>query len=195
MACSSTRRWAALIVFLLLWFQPVAFLQGLANNTKLSESKGFTWLRGWDNTTAQRLLVFIEGMLPQINLSVFLILIPIIIIFAIGFERIPYIGDFESKVHSMVCFFIVSNFVYIVLAGSVLQQLQDIIDNPSLDLIVEILSTTIPEQATFLMGYILFNGFVGFPVAQHTAIACTIALCSCSSRQSCITIHAGLEVP
>ena len=153
----------ALSAFLLLWIVPVTAIQAVANLEALAQIPAFSFLREWVKSDFAQ---FVQGMLPQVILTVFLALVPILIRLAVGFERIPNAGLLEKKVRDWVCFFyIVSNFLYVVMAGSLLEKLDEIRNNPQLNTIIDILGTTIPAQATFLMGYILFNGCVGFPVS------------------------------
>lgn len=159
---------AALTALCMFWFIPVAFLQGLANLTALSETRAFRFLRPVitsTNPTVVRILSVVEGALPPLVLTVFLILVPIVFRIAIAQERIGSKGGFESKVRTQFFVFLVfSNFVFVVLAGVFLDRLQSIINNFTFATVVGILGNAVPKQASFLMTYVLINAFMGSPL-------------------------------
>ncbi len=159
---------AGLTAFCMFWFIPVAFLQGLANLESLSKTRAFSFLRPVINSndkTVQRILSVVEGALPPLVLTVFLILVPIIFRLAIAQERIGSKGGFESKVRTQFFVFLVfSNFVFIVLAGVFLDRLEALINNFTFATVVNILGNAVPKQASFLMTYVLIGAFMSSPL-------------------------------
>lgn len=151
-------------LFAVFWFGPVACIQALGKLNKLAKDfPGVTFLGDLvesTNTDAKNFVAFVENILPVLLLFIILQLVPMLFRFIIGFERIAGCGAFEGKIRShLFVFYVMSNFFYVVITGSVLQQLKAMLNDPRK--IVSILSKTVPAQATFLMKYVLINSFLG----------------------------------
>lgn len=102
----------------------------------------------------------VEGLLPPLILFVVLLVMPLLFRFIISFERIHSRVLVEAKTRNFLFFFyIMSNFFYVVVIGSVFEKLRDILENPGQ--IVQLLSNSVPKQSTFLMKYVLINAFLG----------------------------------
>lgn len=139
------------------WTIPSTFIQAMGNLEELSEE--FTFLRGFIADYPDVVKV-IEGLLPPLSLFVLLLLIPIFMRYVVGFERIHSKIQVEAKIRNfLILFYVMSNFVYVVILGSVLKKLSSILDNPTR--IVNLLSNSVPAQATFLMKYVMINAFLG----------------------------------
>lgn len=149
--------------FVFFWFAPVTGIQALKNLDNMASIPAFAFLKPLVTSTnpeTRRFVGLIQGLLPPLLLFVILQLVPMFFRFIIGFERIADKGHFESKIRTYLFFFyVVSNFFYVVLTGSVLDEFRQLVDDPRI--IVQLLSTTVPDQATFLMKYVLINAFLG----------------------------------
>lgn len=141
----------------ILWTIPAGLIQALGNFKGISSEGDFL-----DRFVERHpdFAKFLEGVLPPLLLFVVLLLIPLVVRFVVSFERIHSRTLVEAKIRNFLFFFyVMSNFVYVVIIGSVFQKLRAIIENPAT--IVSLLSTSVPAQATFLMKYVLINAFLG----------------------------------
>lgn len=150
---------ALLTALALFWTIPATFIQALGNLSQFAKK--------WPNSFVHDIVEnapgfadFLEGVLPPLLLFVILLLIPVIMRFIVSFERIHSRPLVEAKIRNyLFLFYIMSNFVYVVIIGSVFKKFKAVLDNPTT--IVSLLSTSVPAQATFLMKYVLINSFLG----------------------------------
>mmetsp|Transcript_8979 Transcript_8979/g.16174 ORF Transcript_8979/g.16174 Transcript_8979/m.16174 type:complete len:785 (-) Transcript_8979:46-2400(-) len=150
------------ILICLFWSAISLAVSALGNLSALSQVSGFSWLEPVLDLP-EVVLNFIEGFLPPLLLIVMSKLPPIIFKILVSLCRYPWIAAMEATVRDywfMFLFF--TNFVFILVSGSVLSQLQALIDNPTS--ILDILATSIPAQSLFFLNYVLQNSFIGFPV-------------------------------
>lgn len=152
-----------LTAFTIFWFFPITAIQSLSNLEELADVKPFAFLAGLVNSRSaavQNFVRSIEGVLPALILFILLQLIPLFFRFVIAFERIASKGMFESKIKlHLFVFYVFSNFFFVVITGSVLSELRNMIDDPKQ--IMALLGRSVPAQATFLMKYVLINSFLG----------------------------------
>lgn len=153
---------AALTALALFWTIPAGLIQAC---TSLKEvSKELEFLQGFVKGNPG-FVRFLEGVLPPLLLFVALLLIPLIVRFVVSFERIHSRPIMEGKIRNyLFLFYIMSNFIYVVIIGSITKKLKAIIDNPTT--IISLLSTSVPGQASFLMKYVLVNAFLGSTVGM-----------------------------
>ncbi|CAN8063804.1 unnamed protein product [Agarophyton chilense] len=141
------------------WTVPATSIQALNNLQELADKWPDSFLTGFieNNPGFARLL---QGILPPLLLYVLLLIVPLIIRLVVNFERIHSRVLLEAKIRNFIFFFyIMSNFFYVVVIGSVFQKLKELFENPAQ--IVGILSVSVPAQSTFLMKYVLINAFLG----------------------------------
>lgn len=152
-----------LFAFCASWFFVIAGLQGLSNIKELSRTPAFKFLAPMANSqnpSTVATVQFVQGVLPPLLLFILLQLVPMLFRFVIGFERITSLGHFEAKIRSFLfLFYTMSNFVFVVTTGSILKDIQKIVDNPNQ--LFDFLATAVPAQATFLMKYVLISSFLG----------------------------------
>ncbi len=149
--------------FTAFWFIPITGIQWLSNLEDLSKTRGLEFLKDIVNSRSvatQNFVRSVEGVLPPLILFGLLQLIPMLFRFVIGFERIADKGRFESKIKlHLFVFYVASNFFFVVITGSVLAKLAEMIEDPRK--IMTLLGESVPDQSTFLMKYMLINSFLG----------------------------------
>lgn len=144
------------------WTIPAGVIQALGNFKSFAEQYPDSFLQSIEENHPG-FAKFLEGFLPPLLLFVVLLLIPLVVKLVVSFERIHSKVLYDAKVRNYLFFFyVVSNFVYVVLLGSVFKQLRALIQSPTS--IVSLLSTTVPAQSTFLMKYVVINAFLGSTV-------------------------------
>eukprot|EP00188_Purpureofilum_apyrenoidigerum_P001346 Plantae.Rhodophyta-Purpureofilum_apyrenoidigerum.ctg1730.p1 GENE.Plantae.Rhodophyta-Purpureofilum_apyrenoidigerum.ctg1730~~Plantae.Rhodophyta-Purpureofilum_apyrenoidigerum.ctg1730.p1 ORF type:complete len:758 (+),score=156.19 Plantae.Rhodophyta-Purpureofilum_apyrenoidigerum.ctg1730:490-2763(+) len=156
--------WAWMVVFLVFWGIIVAFAaQSLANLSQLGNIPALSWLEPIV-TASPFLLGFLEGFLPPIVVLVLTMLPPILLAIFVSLEAIPSQGLMNNKQRNMVFIFLFFvRFVYVVLAGTALTYLNDMINNPQS--IVNRLASGIPEQSGFFLNLLLASCFIGNAIA------------------------------
>lgn len=148
---------AALTALAAFWTVPSGFIQALSNFEGLAGR--YSFLADFEKYNPG-FVDFLEGILPPLLLFLALLLVPLVMRFVISFERIYSRPLVESKIRNyLFLFYVMSNFVYVILIGSVLKKFREIVENPAE--IVSFLSTSVPGQATFLMKYVIINAFLG----------------------------------
>eukprot|EP00189_Rhodosorus_marinus_P007467 CAMPEP_0184753982 /NCGR_PEP_ID=MMETSP0315-20130426/44382_1 /TAXON_ID=101924 /ORGANISM="Rhodosorus marinus, Strain UTEX LB 2760" /LENGTH=762 /DNA_ID=CAMNT_0027233381 /DNA_START=237 /DNA_END=2525 /DNA_ORIENTATION=+ len=155
----SINLWVWLIVVLCFWAPVTTAIMGLANLETLAEIPAFSWLA--DILSASEAVKgLIEGFLPPL-ITIVLALLPamLMVIFA-GLERHPSLEMAQNKQRTMrFIFLFFASFLYVVLAGTALEYLDILINDPTE--IVPLLAQAIPEQATFFLNYVLTACFIG----------------------------------
>lgn len=150
---------AVLTALAAFWTVPAGVIQALGNFQSLASRFPNSFIASFNENNPD-FVKFLEGILPPLLLFLVLLLVPLVMRFVISFERIHSRPLVESKIRNyLFLFYVMSNFVYVILIGSVLKQLEAIWNNPTS--IVSFLSTSVPGQATFLMKYVLINSFLG----------------------------------
>lgn len=150
---------AALTALAIFWTIPSSFIQALGNFSAFAEKYPNSFLADLEENHAG-FVDFLEGILPPLLLFVVLLLVPILMRLIISFERIASRTLVEAKIRNFLfLFYTMSNFIYVVVIGSVFKKFKEVIDNPTT--IVSLLSSSVPAQATFLMKYVLINAFLG----------------------------------
>lgn len=150
----------------LFWIIPVTAIMGLANLSALADitisgRQPFSFLDNVANWSPV-LKSLIESLLPVIILSVFLSLIPTFLRMFVSISRIASIAKTDNIVRDWYFNFIVfSNFLFVALAGTLLNDLQRIISKPSST--IDLLATAVPKQAAFIMNFILLKALSETP--------------------------------
>lgn len=155
---------ACLTGLAILWTFPAGFIQALGNFDEFAKKWPDSFISSFKENNPD-FASFLEGVLPPLLLFLVLLIIPVIVRFVVSFERIHSLVQVEAKVRNYLYFFyFMSNFVYVVVIGSVFSKFKAILDDPTE--LVSLLSTSVPAQATFLMKYVLINAFLGSTVGM-----------------------------
>ncbi|CDF38436.1 unnamed protein product [Chondrus crispus] len=154
------------VLLTLFWIIPVTAIMGLANLRALADitirgDQPFSFL---DNVSNWSPVVtgLIESLLPAIILSVFLGLVPTFLRMFVSVSRVGSLGNLDNTVRDWYFNFVTfSNFLFVALAGTLLNDLQQIISDPSST--IDLLATAVPKQAGFVMNFILLKALSETP--------------------------------
>ncbi|CAN8070595.1 unnamed protein product [Agarophyton chilense] len=154
------------MLLVLFWIIPVTFIMGLTNLQNLAgiEIRGknpFSFLDGVEDWLPA-LNGFIESFLPAIILSVFLSLIPTFLRAFVSISKVSSIAKIDMQVRDWYFTFVVfSNFLFVIVAGSLLDKLAEIIKEPGQA--AEFLASSAPKQGAFMMNFILLKALSETP--------------------------------
>mmetsp|Transcript_7612 Transcript_7612/g.23076 ORF Transcript_7612/g.23076 Transcript_7612/m.23076 type:complete len:751 (+) Transcript_7612:61-2313(+) len=145
--------WGVLFVLLAFWGVISTAIMSLANLSNLASIPALSWLAPIMNASPF-IRSLLEGFLPPV-LSLLLTVMPVLILSAlVALEGIPSQGLMTARQRNVVFIFIFfAEFLFIVIAGTALQQLSSMIENPTG--IVDKLALGIPQQSGFFLNYIL----------------------------------------
>lgn len=150
----------------LFWLIPVTMIMGLANLSALADitirdQQPFSFLDNVANWSPV-LKSLIESLLPVIILSVFLSLIPTFFRMFVSVSRVASTAKTDNIVRDWYFIFVIfSNFLFVALAGTLLNDLQRIISDPGST--IDLLATAVPKQAAFIMNFILLKALSETP--------------------------------
>lgn len=160
------RKLVSFILLMLLtffWIVPVTFLQGIANLEALIKLDAFSWLDFIEDLPGP-VLGLISGYLPPLILVIFLALIPIFIRLLVGIQRQHSLGTVDALQRNYYFNFLVfSNLIFVALSGSVIAYAKQLIDDPAS--VVNLLASSIPVQATFMINFILILALSQVPLS------------------------------
>lgn len=149
---------AFVVMFTLSWTIISAFVVGLASLSSLSRLEPFSWLEPvleW----SPALVGLIEGVLPTVVLAVLISLIPALFRFLVGKERITSLPTVEKKTRDyFYVFTIYGTFFSIALGGSILNDINAIIEDPTS--IIDSLAQGTPKLGLFFATYIIVQTFI-----------------------------------
>eukprot|EP01117_Protostelium_nocturnum_P016394 TRINITY_DN6490_c0_g1_i1.p1 TRINITY_DN6490_c0_g1~~TRINITY_DN6490_c0_g1_i1.p1 ORF type:complete len:787 (-),score=254.11 TRINITY_DN6490_c0_g1_i1:26-2386(-) len=160
--------WSLLVILFIFWSVPVTAITAFANLKELQKYHGadvIVWLANQSDLIRELL----EGFLPTIALSVFLVLLPFILKIVITMYKHLLNSQYDRLLMSAMWFFLVVNvFLGSVATGTImnLRYIESLVDEPldSLLNISEMLAASLPSQSLRFMNYIAFEGFVGYPL-------------------------------
>lgn len=165
-ATADVRKLISFILLMLLtffWIVPVTFLQGLANLEALVKLDAFKWLDFIEDLPGP-VLGLISGYLPPLVLIIFLALIPVFIRLLVGIQRQHSLGTVDALQRNYYFNFLVfSNLIFVALTGSIIAYAKQLIDDPAS--IVNLLASSIPQQATFMINFILLLALSQVPLS------------------------------
>eukprot|EP00177_Eucheuma_denticulatum_P000975 GFKZ01001764.1.p1 GENE.GFKZ01001764.1~~GFKZ01001764.1.p1 ORF type:complete len:800 (-),score=119.57 GFKZ01001764.1:2043-4442(-) len=156
----------AAILLTLFWIIPVTFIMSLTNISSLAAieingDRPFEFLEGvagWPSAV----LGLIEGLLPAIILSVFLSLVPTFLRIFVNLSRVSSNATVDRLVRNYYFnFLIFSNFLFVAFAGTLLTDLQTIIQEPPE--VVNLLAKALPQQGAFIMNFVLLKALSESP--------------------------------
>ncbi|PRP76079.1 hypothetical protein PROFUN_12884 [Planoprotostelium fungivorum] len=156
---------ALLAVLFVFWSIPVGIITAFSNLQALSQFHAadiIVWMAGQSDLIRSLL----EGFLPTLGLSLFLVILPFVLKFIITLRNYLLNSEYDRMLMSAHWFFLVINvFLFSVATSTVLsfRYFWEVLGEP-LELlnISELLATSLPSQALRFMNYIAFEGFSGF---------------------------------
>lgn len=152
----------ASIALTLLWIIPITAIMALTSLSSLSKleigverSTPFSFLDGLIEDYPQ-VNSLIESLLPSIILSVFLSLIPVFLRIFVNISRVSSNAQADMHVRDWYFNFVVfSNFLFVIVSGSLLTSIQEIAKEPSK--MASFLASSAPKQGAFLMNFIILK--------------------------------------
>ncbi|KAI0564173.1 phosphate transporter [Gracilaria domingensis] len=154
------------MLLVIFWIIPVTFIMSLTNLQQLAdlEIRGqtpFSFLDGVQDWLPA-LNGFIESFLPAIILSVFLSMIPTFFRILVSISRVSSVAKIDMYIRDWYFTFVVfSNFLFVIVAGSLLEKLVEIIQEPGQA--AEFLASSAPKQGAFMMNFILLKALSETP--------------------------------
>ncbi|KAJ3695669.1 hypothetical protein LUZ60_001046 [Juncus effusus] len=147
----------ALFFLTFFYMVPITFVQTLANIEGIEKAVPFLK----PLIEIKFIKSFIQGFLPGIVLKIFLIVLPMILMFMSKFEGHISVSALERKSAFKYYFFLIVNvFFGSILAGAAFQQLNTFL-NQSANEIPKTIGVAIPQKATFFITYIMVDGWAG----------------------------------
>ncbi|XP_021760147.1 CSC1-like protein At4g02900 [Chenopodium quinoa] len=149
----------AIALFFLIFFYmvPITFVQSLANINGIE--KVFPFLKHL--VEKEVVTSFIQGYIPGIILKIFLLLIPMIIMFMSKIEGFTSFSSLERVAARKYHLFILVNvFLVSIIAGTALEQLKTFLHQPPSE-IPKTVGASMPMKATFFITYIMVDGWAG----------------------------------
>jgi uncharacterized small protein (DUF1192 family) len=144
---------------LVFWGVILAFIAAISQLSSLESV--FPFLNDLD-TAAYSIL---EGLLPVIIMMIFISLIPITMSFlAMYFERRKTHSQVQYEVFQWFYMYQIATVYFFLLAGSTLNSISDIVDNPGSVLIY--LSAALPTTSIFFMNYCITTLFITVPLVS-----------------------------
>lgn len=136
---------------MLFWTIPVAFITTLTSLDNLMLWVPFLKpMMSWHPS----IVAFLEGFLPGLALIIFNAILPLILFVIADVQGVASFSEREmSMMNKYFSFQVFNNFLVISLAGTALNALDAMIENPTQ--IPIILATSIPSQATFYINYMI----------------------------------------
>ncbi|CAO2839700.1 unnamed protein product [Amaranthus hypochondriacus] len=149
---------AVALFFLIFFFMvPITFVQSLANIDGIE--KVFPFLKHLIEKRSVR--SFVQGYLPGIILKIFLLLVPIVLMFMSKIEGFTSFSSLERKAAAKYHLFILVNvFLVSIIAGTALQQLKKFLHQAPSE-IPKTVGVSMPMKATFFITYIMVDGWAG----------------------------------
>lgn len=148
------------LVFLLVffWTVPVAFVSTLVSLQNLTKVAPFL-------KPVLELSAFvkgaIEGFMSSLALLIFFAILPLILQLFSKLEGIPSQSEVDRSVlGKLFIFMIVNKFLFLTFAGSAVDKLKDMLDNPSQ--IPAFLAEALPSQSVFFICYIMLATLTGY---------------------------------
>ncbi|MEW5319517.1 MAG: hypothetical protein WDW38_010662 [Sanguina aurantia] len=157
----SARRSTLIACFLLLlvtYVFPVSAIQGLLQLRRLDT---VTWLR--PILAFQVVRSLLGGLLPGLALRILIAIMPFLLRLMVQRSGAVSKGNVDGQVTTLYFMFqVVTIFLASFIAGTLLNQIVQIIDHPAT--LLTVLGSGAPQTATFFLLYILFNALVMQPV-------------------------------
>ena len=148
--------WTTILLLLMLWAIPIAFTGFLSQLTSFADR--VSWLR-WINSAPSWLSGFVQGVLPQLILTVLNILLPQILRIIIRWQGLVTESATELWLQNYYFIFLfVQNFLTVSLSSSITGIVQDI--NRGLQSLPALLARNIPKASNYFFSYLTLQGLV-----------------------------------
>jgi len=158
---------ALLAVLFVFWSIPVGIVTAFSNLQTLSKIHGADIIV-WMANRSELIRSLLEGLLPTIALSIFLVILPFLLKFILSLRGYLLNSAYDRMLMSAHWFFLVINvFLFSVATSTVLDfnYYNKILGQPLMLLnLGELLASSLPSQALRFMNYIAFEGFIGYPL-------------------------------
>eukprot|EP01033_Poteriospumella_lacustris_P000880 gene880-633_t len=142
---------------LLFWSIVLTFISLISNLSYLQ--KYLPFLKSLDTTS----YAFLQGILPVVVMLVFLSLVPAVMAFvAERVERRKTSSAIQLEVFRWYFLYQISNVYLLLIAGSTITSISDVINNPTA--ILEYVSSSLPTTSVFFINYIITTTFSGVPL-------------------------------
>ena len=151
------------VAFLIIsfFFIVVTFLVALVDLSSLQEQ--YSWVEDILSALPVSVVSLIQGLLPVVILAVLVLLIPPIMKFLANLQCLASDTDCEnSAIMRVYVFNLINSFLVISIGGSLISKIEEILDNPAS--IFNLLATTLPDQASFFINFIMLAGFSNLPI-------------------------------
>eukprot|EP00243_Klebsormidium_subtile_P003337 TRINITY_DN16700_c0_g1_i1.p1 TRINITY_DN16700_c0_g1~~TRINITY_DN16700_c0_g1_i1.p1 ORF type:complete len:742 (-),score=286.06 TRINITY_DN16700_c0_g1_i1:415-2640(-) len=161
------------ITFLIVFFFmiPITIVSGFSTLDNLKKFAPF--LKSVFNISA--ISAILQAFLPQLALIIFLAILPSLLLFLTKKEGIASIAHANRGTAGKYYYFMVFNvFLGVTVAGSALGQLKQMTKNPSG--IIDLLGSSIPQQATFFITFIMLKTFIGNALGLSQVVRALIYL-------------------
>jgi hypothetical protein len=147
--------WAFLFVLVFFWSVLIAFALSFANIGNLSKLGFLDWL-DWIINTSPVVRGIIEGVIPALLVTIFLLLVPKIITLATWLQGQVSYSEWMSRVFTRFYIFLFVNVLLVAsLSGGLFTVIQNAIDSPSS--IPQLLAQTLPQQSTFFITFVMIQ--------------------------------------
>ncbi|KAK9861196.1 hypothetical protein WJX84_002371 [Apatococcus fuscideae] len=151
--------WAIFIVLTIFYIVPISAIQVYIQVNRLSRVAALKWLVTWPVLSG-----FFVAFLPTLVLRLFLWPVPYLLSIMSRFQGLVS----QSKVDTAVIrkyfiFQVVTVFIATVISGSLADELEELIHNPSQ--IITVLANGAPSQAVFFMSYLLLLALTVKPIS------------------------------
>ncbi|KAL2613464.1 hypothetical protein R1flu_025156 [Riccia fluitans] len=148
----------ALLVLMFFYMIPVLAVQSLANLDGIV--KNFPFLKPLVDMPVIK--SFLQGFMAGLALSIFLLILPMILMFMTKFEGHISMSILDRRAaQKLYYFFVVNVFFGSVITGSLVQQLWAILNSSSLTSVLKNFGYLIPMKATFFITFIMVDGWAG----------------------------------
>ncbi|KAI9317419.1 hypothetical protein BX666DRAFT_1619285 [Dichotomocladium elegans] len=150
------RRWAvftAVWVLTIFWLFPVSFILGLTSIESLSQHFGFF---NYFLDASDRVRSFIQHVLPMLLVTLFMSLLPWVLMMISKQQDFVSYSDLEDTVLCRYYRFAIFNVLIVFLLGTTfLSTMLDVLYEPAK--VIHLLAKFLPQGANFFLNYILFN--------------------------------------
>lgn len=156
----------ASIALTMFWVIPITAIMGLTSlsglaGLEINGNEPFNFLNDVE-TWPPIITGFLESFLPAVILSVFLSLVPLFLRLFVLISRIPSRASVDANVRDWYFNFVVfSNFLFLIVAGSLLNELGEIAERPTRA--TSFLASSAPKQGAFIMNFVIIKALSETP--------------------------------
>lgn len=149
------------LLIIAFFFVVVSFLVALVDLSSLQER--YSWVKDILSVLPNSVMSLIQGLLPVVILSIVVLLIPPIMKFLASLQFLVSDSECEnSAIMRVYVFNLINSFLVISIGGSLFSKISEVVDHPSS--VFNLLATTLPDQATFFINFIMLAGLSNLPM-------------------------------